>query len=93
VVRLVSTLDLTISLPVAFIGGVLLWRRKPWGYVISILGLVNIVLYMVTLLAGNALLATMGQTAEALIYVYSVVCLAALVGTVFFLRSVDNQIM
>ena len=33
VVRTVWTMDLVIQLPALFIGGVLLWRRRPLGYV------------------------------------------------------------
>jgi hypothetical protein len=92
IVRLVSTLDLTVSLPVAFLGGVLLWRRHPWGYVISALGLLNVVLYMVTLMATNGLLAVMGRTVEPLMLVYAFVCLLGIIGMIFYLRSVESQI-
>ncbi len=33
--RVVAALDLTVLVPVLLGGGILLWRRRPWGYVLA----------------------------------------------------------
>ena len=52
--RLIAALDLTCVVPVLTVGGVLLWRRKPLGYVIAPIGSVFAALYLLVLSAGSA---------------------------------------
>jgi hypothetical protein len=47
--KLVAALDLSLMVPVLGIGGVLLWRRMPWGLVISVIASVQGALYLLVL--------------------------------------------
>jgi hypothetical protein len=42
-------LDLTLMVPALALGGILLWRRHPWGYLIAILASVQGALYLTVL--------------------------------------------
>jgi hypothetical protein len=47
--RLVAALDLSLMVPALVSGGVLLWRRRPWGVVLSAIAGVQGSLYLVVL--------------------------------------------
>ena len=47
--RLVAALDLALLVPALGSGGVLLWRRNAWGYVISAVAGIQGTLYLVVL--------------------------------------------
>ncbi len=49
VARVVVTMDLTVQLPALFVGGILLWRRRPLGYVVAAGLLLQAVAYLVGL--------------------------------------------
>jgi hypothetical protein len=51
--NLVFALDLTIVVPVMLVGAVLLWRRRPWGYVLAAMGNVKGAVYMLALSAAT----------------------------------------
>jgi hypothetical protein len=53
----VFALDFSIVIPVSILAAVLLWRRKPWGFVLSIVMLVKGFTYGLVLCIGTALLA------------------------------------
>jgi hypothetical protein len=63
VFRLVAALDLTLMVPALVSGGVLLWRRRPWGYVIAAIAGVQAALYLVVL-SVNSLVAIRRGFAE-----------------------------
>ncbi|HPS61518.1 MAG TPA: hypothetical protein PLK82_00575, partial [Bacteroidales bacterium] len=48
---LVAAVDLTIQVPVMFTGAVLLWRRKPLGYLLSFVSTVANTIYLLVLIA------------------------------------------
>lgn len=54
--RLVAALDLTVMSTALTIGGVLLWRRRPWGRVVAVLASVQAALYLLVL-SVNSLVA------------------------------------
>jgi hypothetical protein len=39
--RLVASLDLSIIVPAMLVGAVLLWRRRPWGFVLAVVATVE----------------------------------------------------
>lgn len=51
--KLVAALDLTLMVPPLTVGGVLLWRRHPWGYVLAALAGMQAALYLLVLSAGS----------------------------------------
>jgi len=54
--RLIAALDLSLMVPALSTGGILLWRRRPWGYVIGSVAGVQASLYLIVL-AVNACVA------------------------------------
>ena len=62
--KIVAALDLTVMVPGLALGGSLLWRRHPWGYVIATLASVQGALYL-TVLALNGVLFIVRGLAEA----------------------------
>jgi hypothetical protein len=55
VFRLVAALDLGIMVPALSIGGVLLWLRKPMGYVLASIAGIQAALYLFVLSVNSAL--------------------------------------
>lgn len=53
--KLIAALDLTMMVPALATGGILLWRRHPWGYVVAALAAIQGSLYL-AVLAANAVL-------------------------------------
>ena len=47
--KLVAALDLSLMVPALTVGGVLLWRRMPWGYVIAAIAATQGALYLFVL--------------------------------------------
>jgi hypothetical protein len=47
--KIVAALDLALMVPALAAGGVLLWRRRPWGYVIAALASIQGALYLLVL--------------------------------------------
>ncbi len=58
--HLVWSLDLVVALPAMFWGGVLLWRRRPWGFVLAGVLLPKATLIGFTLVVTTALAARRG---------------------------------
>lgn len=58
--KLVASLDLTLIVPFMFLGGLLLWRRSPWGYVLGALYTVKGATYTLVLTAGSTVGALRG---------------------------------
>lgn len=52
--NLIAALDLTMVVPVGVLGGVWLWRDRPWGYVLAVLWTVKGAVYMLDLSAATA---------------------------------------
>jgi hypothetical protein len=47
--KIVAALDLSLMVPSLTAGGILLWRRRPWGYVIASLASIQRALYLLVL--------------------------------------------
>jgi hypothetical protein len=60
--RVVTTLDLTIQLPALFVGGILLMRRRPLGYVVAAGLLLQAGAYLIGLSAITVLQEVLMQT-------------------------------
>lgn len=57
---LIASLDLTFMVPFFLIGAVLLWRRRPWGYVLGVIMNLKGAAYTLVLTAGSAVGAVRG---------------------------------
>jgi hypothetical protein len=58
--KIVAALDLSLMVPALVGGGVLLWRRQPWGYVVATLASVQGALYLLVLLVNSVLVIMRG---------------------------------
>jgi hypothetical protein len=54
--KLVAALDLSLMVPALMMGGVLLWRHMPWGYVVAAIAATQGALYLFVL-SVNSLVA------------------------------------
>jgi len=54
--KLVAALDLSLMVPALTVGGVLLWQRTPWGYIIAAIAATQGALYLFVL-SVNSLVA------------------------------------
>jgi hypothetical protein len=52
--RLVAALDITIMVPALASGGVLLWQRNAWGYIVAAIAGVQGSLYLLVLSINSA---------------------------------------
>ncbi|MHB1345500.1 MAG: hypothetical protein ACYCX3_14265, partial [Thermoleophilia bacterium] len=61
--HLVAALDMTLMVPALVTGGVLLWRRRPWGYVIAPVAGIQASLYLLVLSVNSAVSISRGIVA------------------------------
>ena len=61
--HLVAALDMTLMVPALATGGVLLWRRKPWGYLIAAVAGIQASLYLLVLTVNSAVAIRRGLVA------------------------------
>jgi hypothetical protein len=61
--KVVAALDLSLMVPALTAGGILLWRREPWGYVISAIASTQGALYLLVL-SVNSIVAVRRGLAE-----------------------------
>ena len=52
--KLVAALDITIMMPALAFGGVLLWRRDAWGYILAAIAGIQGSLYLLVLSINSA---------------------------------------
>lgn len=62
--KVVAALDLTIMVPALTIGGVLLWRRRPWGFVLATIAAVQGALYLLVLSVNSMVAIRRGLVAS-----------------------------
>jgi hypothetical protein len=53
--KIVAALDLTLMVPTLAVGGVMLWRRRSWGYVIATIAATQSALYLLVLSVNSAI--------------------------------------
>jgi hypothetical protein len=61
--KLVAALDIVLMVPILAIGGVLLWRRNAWGYIVSAIAGVQGSLYLLVLTINSIIAVARGLTA------------------------------
>ena len=61
--HLVAALDMTLMVPALVTGGVLLWRRRPWGYLIAAVAGIQASLYLLVLSVNSAVAISRGLVA------------------------------
>lgn len=61
--KVVATLDLCLIVPALGSGGVMLWRRRPWGYLIATIAAIQGSLYLLVLSVNTAIAISRGLAA------------------------------
>ncbi len=61
--RLVAALDMTLMVPALVTGGVLIWQRRPWGYLIAAVAGIQASLYLLVLSVNSAVAISRGLAA------------------------------
>jgi hypothetical protein len=84
-------LDLIVALPALFWGGVWLWRRAAWGYVVGGLLLLKMALLGFTLVLNSWLVTLWGEPLDPMVPLYAVVGLGGLAGLVVYLRCLAPE--
>jgi len=88
----VYVLDLGVLLPANIIGGVLLLRRRPWGYVLAPMLLTVLALLSLGIVAGFVVLAMRGETVPVPVgIVIALIALVQLGVLVRFLRAIGPE--
>jgi len=86
--RLVAALDLTLMVPALALGGVLLWRRSPWGFVIAAAAGVQASMYLTVLTLNSAIaIVVRGVPAPGELPVWGTLMLMTSFATVVLLKS------
>lgn len=85
---LIFALDLTVVVPNTILAGVLLWQRRPWGFVLAAIMLVKALVYGLVLVTGTSLIAVRGIGPwDPLMPFYSTVAVGGLTGLFFLLKG------
>ena len=58
--KLVAALDLSLMVPALMTGGVLVWKRRPWGFVIATITSIQAALYLLVLSINTVVLIQRG---------------------------------
>lgn len=91
--RLVAALDLALMVPVLSAGGLLLWRRRPWGIVIAGLAGVQSALYLLVLSTNTTLLMSKGAVEPpGELPVWGTLCLLTAIATGVLFSNVRGHI-
>jgi len=61
--RIGAALDLSLMVPALTFGGVLLWNRRPWGYVLDSIAGIQAALYLIVLSVNSFVAIRRGLTA------------------------------
>jgi len=86
--KLVAALDLTMMLPALGLGGILLWQRKSWGYVIAAIAAIQGALYLFVLSVNAAVAMLVGlMEAPGELPIWGTLCVPTLIAAVLLLAN------
>lgn len=90
--KLVAALDLSVMVPLLVTGGVLLWRRHVWGYVIASIAGIQGSLYLMVLAANSVVFIRRGLvTAPGELPIWGTLAALTTVATLVLLGSVEGD--
>lgn len=90
--KLVAALDLSIMVTALTFGGVLLWRRNPWGYVVAAIASIQGSLYLLVLSVNSYVAIRRGLAqAPAELPVWGTLALLTAAAALLLLINVRNQ--
>ena len=90
----VFALDLSLVIPLFVVGGIWLWQRKPWGYVLAAIANVKGAVYLIGLCASTWTVYAAGTTdspAEIVIWASIAACCLAAAGALLASLKRDPQ--
>lgn len=88
--HLIAALDMTLMVPALMTGGVLLWRRRPWGYVIAAVAGIQASLYLLVLSVSSAVSIMRGLVvAPGELPAWGTLMVLTLAATAWLLRACD----
>jgi hypothetical protein len=88
--HLVAALDMTLMVPALVTGGVLLWRRRPWGYVVAAVAGIQASLYLLVLSVNSAVSVSRGLVAApGELPIWGTLLVLTFAATAWLLRSCD----
>jgi hypothetical protein len=90
--KIVAALDLSLLVPGLTCGGVLLWNRRPWGYLLASITGIQAALYL-TVLSMNSLVAIRRglTTAPGELPIWAPLAMATSAATVLLLVNVRDR--
>lgn len=88
---IVYALDLTLIVPTSIVAGYWLWKRKPWGIILSAIMLVKATFYGLVLCAGTILLMINKIDNDPLLPVYIFIAIGGFLGLVALIRSINSK--
>lgn len=92
VTHMVAALDLTLEVPPLVLGGILLWRARPWGAALSSVILVECVLVTINLLITPFFQEAAGiQDAWMMVPLWACMVPAFLVPAVYILKNITRE--
>jgi hypothetical protein len=87
--KLVAALDLTVMMPLLASGGVLLWRRNSWGYLIAAIAAIQGALYLLVLSVNSIVSIARGlEEAPGQLPIWGTLFVATTVAAVLLVASV-----
>ena len=88
--HLVAALDMTLMVPALMTAGVLLWRRRPWGYVIAAAAGIQASLYLLVLSANSVVAVSRGlAAAPGELPIWGTLMVLTFAATVWLVRACD----
>jgi hypothetical protein len=88
---IVFALDLGVLLPAVFLGGLWLWQRKPWGYVLAVMVNVKGATYALALISMGVFMERAGIESGGLLFLWVFFTVACVAATVILLLSMTPQ--
>lgn len=88
---LILALDLAVIVPNSALAAILLWQRKPWGFVLGAVMLVKGLTYGLVLMSGTSLIAVRGLGPwDPLMPFYTFVALGGLTSLIVLLKNMNR---
>jgi hypothetical protein len=87
----VQALDLSIALPVAFIGGLMLYKKKPFGYKLAAVYTVFLSILMTALSAKVIAMALLGYNVIPVIFIIPAFNILSAICAVLSIRNIHQQ--
>jgi hypothetical protein len=91
--KVVAAVDLTLVVPALVTGGVLLWKRRPWGYLIATLAAIESAMYLLVLSANSAIAIRRGlAAAPGELPIWGPLALFTTIAAIILLRSASGRL-